>query len=342
MELNLPANQELAFLRFVAATLAYLVIPEMSYLRIVERVISRAIKLGAHEDVSAMSIIDQLCLTASHREQLAIQEVSSQLDRWLLGQECPELLFATYAISVPRKLRVWQSTVRSVTRRAGGLSVDLGALRQKSKAHLKNLADASPRVARAYIFVYGQDRESLYRSHGPELLKTSASPLVPQGIDNFLVDALNAVLSQQIENVPAEVKADCAALIHLVVEDVINAEVRLSRLMLPALVKGSNVVRELERTFRKLWSLVKGRTSNKPLELNPAECLVCILSMVNIEDELIQPTQRQNYHNLPAPPKIVRRLIERVHEPELRAWLDDWSQVLAKMSEQEADDEPVA
>jgi len=98
--LSVPGNQELAFLEFAVATFDYLVISETLYVALIDIIIVRAIKLGAHEDVAAISVLFGVYKHARGRVKFAVACLVDALRKYLGNIDSEEYLFCLYVLGM--------------------------------------------------------------------------------------------------------------------------------------------------------------------------------------------------------------------------------------------------
>jgi hypothetical protein len=316
-ELTLPANEELSFLRFVSSAISYLIIPEATYLSIVEQCVTRSIALGALEDVSALGVIETLSSSAGSREVLVHDEIIRQLTAHLSGPERPHLLFAMYAIGMGRGDLFGYGLFLD---EAVELWVKLKELRESARPHLRDLATKHVNVAKAFIYVYADSRDELFAIHERDLLLSSSSNLVPMSVDDWVLQAIRAIILAPTRTKDYSV-ADCKAVIRRVASAIIAGDVNLSRLMQPRRMRGAGV--NIDGEISMLWRRAYVRKAQS-IDASVAECLVCMLSMIDIDETSRHETQKKRRERLPVPERIILQLVDRIEHAATSRWLDSW------------------
>ncbi len=327
-----PAPQELALLEFIASTLEYLIIPEGLYLDIVTRLFKRAVYLGSHEELAALSVIWSAFSTAAHRTHLAVRAINEVFTHHLEGRLTAEMLFCIYVLGSKQRDSFVESPIPHRLRRHrrhGVLWSSLESIRMKHKAAIFERAHSNLPVAKAYIFAFGDMRAELYAVHGPQLLEPSLSALVPIGVDQLFSGALeiashNLVSGSQIN---LEEAADCQNLIKAVSESFMRGEVTGIAIPAGASQRANAIESDIENTVAQLWQTSMRRVSSAKSRQSMAEILLGVSLVIDgfaedIKSRVVNAKSRKNYFF--APRHVFDRLIERTGETALEQPLKRW------------------
>lgn len=341
-ETAFPASQELALLEFIGSALDYLIIPEGVYLDIVSRLIKRAVYLGAREELAAISVVWTVFSNAGSRIHLAKRAAEEVFNRHLQGSPTPDMLFCIYVLGSKQR----DSLVDGYSRRArlrnkshGVLWSALDTIRTAQKSRLKQLAQESVAVAKAYIFAFGDMRAELYNIHGAELLEASLSPLVPPSVDQLFSASLEMASSTLFPS-PREAPyegSDCQALIRAVAADYLAGKIGSIPVPSASEQKLQGIESNTEEAISKLWHSTRRRSPSTKNREVVGEILIGIsLVIEGFADEVGHRMHKgKNQSYLFAPHHVFLSLIDVTastkFELPLRRWLDETRVVIRQV-----------
>lgn len=315
-----PSNQELAFLRFVAATLPYLTIPEASFVRISKVCVERAIALGAYADVSALNVIDMLLTSSTSRDHLVRDEVYSQLSDALSGSKSAELLFAMYAIGRGGGVQANLNRHAASGSRMPWAGID--RVSDRYRDHLFELAKDNADLARAFVYLYREERVSLYKFLGRSFIQSSPSALVPAAVDGLIFSAVRiSVGSYRKKAAPNLGVEDAKVFVSELAKGILGGEIELHRLLMPGRMKGREVDARIEEAFREIWISTQASRRVRNFSRLEAECLLCVVDTIE-SFEGGDERRVDMFHAVPV--EAIAQMVRHVDDPEIRPWLDHW------------------
>ncbi|RAZ82629.1 hypothetical protein DPM33_34490 [Mesorhizobium hawassense] len=324
-----PATQELSLLEFVAGALDYLTIPEAMYLAIVERLVSRAVRLGSHENPGAISVIWTIFQTSKTRVSLTTKAAESVFSRYLHGASSPEMLFCMYVLGYKSRILFRIAPAHDRDSHSGILWRALEQIRNGHKAFFRNLAEHDLLVAKAYAFLYGERRLLFYTKFGSAFIETSLSPLIPSSVDQPLSSAVwqvGYVLSAELtpHSVDDADLADCEQLVGVVASDIMAGKIERLTAPITSASWADEIDQDLEMTVRYLYASQSRRALK--VRQRKAQVLLCVLLLADSlsRERDTEPHQSRRKGILSVPLNVLKTLVRQTGDTHYKNALDTW------------------
>lgn len=333
----LEGTQEIALLRFVVSAIPYLVIPEPSHARLIKSCVERGIKLGASDEISALSVLELLLSTTPHRRNLAEEELCQQIDSTLKEPDGSSFLFAMNTLG---------PTYRAPTldphfprnRRPTELWSTLSPMRVSHQGKLYLLAKGDVNIARAYVHIYGEGRLEFLTTHGEEFL---SAPVPESSLTSAEQLVLGAIFSSMETNPSYRALLpdadDCRAFLKHLMQGILTGGLSLHRLLIKSADKGHDRHQDAEAALVAIWSNAKMPRRRKELDPNQTAALVCLLSAFENSSDgqnekrdtrHLSDAQRRSresrYGNNFAPYDPLQKLCNIIDDQSAMEWVSSW------------------
>lgn len=220
---------------------------------------------------------------------------------------------------------------------------NLQSLRDASQFKMIDIAKQSIDVARAYILVYDNQREELYRKYGSALVTDPSAPIAPSGTSRVLSMSLVRISYKLIASAEYEEKfgyltiQDQESFLELFASDVIKGNVIAAIQEFNIPTHSEYVRRDFDQAVENLWHLMRRR---RKLEKNEKEVagdiIVSIIWQAKQLPRRAQRGEKSGFTKRPydqiAPGHVWFELIEKFSRPSNREflanWLDEWGPLL--------------